>query len=218
MMDLDSKGKGIPFIFYAAYYPPLYSKLKAISLRELVEGIRKADKYTLFYHVFHPIFSSHLIPEEYSNDFAHWIAESLGDKELAELVSDIPGAEPRTIEDIRNDLIEILEPRINERRGIREFVFVSCTPIVYKTNYVANTLAEFLDLIQIIPDRALVWHFVSKRILGISKRNDFSEWLESNFGLSELAENLSKIDPQTYVYEEVLRRDIIRILERWLLR
>jgi hypothetical protein len=218
MMDLDSKGKGTPFIFYAAYYPPLYSKLKAKTLRELVEGIKKADKYMLFYHVFHPIFSSHLIPEEYSNDFAHWIAESLGDKELAELVSDIPGAEPRTIEDIRNGLIEILKPRVDERRGIENFVFVSCMPIVYKTNYIANTLAEFLDLIQTISGGALVWHFVSKRVLGISKRNDFSEWLDSNFGLSELAEKLSKIDPQTYIDEEVLRRDIIRVLERWLLR
>ncbi|WP_338604230.1 DUF5752 family protein [Sulfolobus tengchongensis] len=218
MMDLDSKGKGIPFEFYAAYYPPLYSKLKARNLKELVENIKKADKYALFYHVFHPIFSSHLIPEEYSNDFAHWIAESLGDKELAELVSDIPGVEPRTIEDIRSDLIEILEPRINEKTGLREFVFVSCRPIIYRTNYVANSLAEFLDMIQVIPGRSLVWHFVSRRVLGLTKRNDFSEWLDSNFGLSDLAEALSKIDPQTYVNEEVLRRDIIRTLERWLLK
>ncbi|BDB99257.1 DUF5752 family protein [Saccharolobus caldissimus] len=218
MMDLDSKGKGIPFEFYAAYYPPVYSKLKARSLKELVEGIKKADKYSLFYHIFHPIFSSHLIPEEYSNDFAHWIAESLGDKELAELVSDISGSEPRTVEDVRKDLIEILEPRANDTIGLSEFVFVSCRPIIYKTNYVARSLAEFLDLIQTIPARSLVWHFVTKRVLGITRRNDFSEWLETNFGLTEVAEALSRIDPQTYVNEEILRKDIIKILERMLLK
>ncbi|MEM0165762.1 MAG: DUF5752 family protein [Saccharolobus sp.] len=218
MMDLDSKGKGIIFEFYAAYYPPVYSKLKAKTLKELVEGIKKADKYSLFYHIFHPIFTSHLIPEEYSNDFSHWIAVSLGEKELAELVSDIPGAEPRTVEDVRKDLIEILEPRANNKLALSDFVFVSCRPIIYKTNYIATTLAEFLDEIQTIPGRSLVWHFVTKRVLGIAKRNDFSEWLESNFGLSDVAEVLSKIDPQTYLSEEVLRKDIIRILERMILK
>lgn len=218
MMDLDSKGKGMPFEFYGAYYPPIYSKLKAKNLRELVIGIRNADKYSLFYHVFHPIFSSHLIPEEYSNDFAHWIAENLGYKELAELVSDIPGAEPRTVEDIRKDLIEILEPRADDKIALYPFVFISCRPIVYKTNYSANTLAEFLDLIQQIPSRSLVWHFVAKRVLGYSKRNDFSEWIEMNFGLTDVAEALSKLDPQTYVNEEILRKDIIKTLERGLLK
>jgi hypothetical protein len=59
---------------------------------------------------------------------------------------------------------------------------------------------------------------VAKRVLGITRRNDFSEWLETNFGLTEVAEALSRIDPQTYVNEEILRKDIIKILERMLLK
>ncbi|AAY81132.1 DUF5752 family protein [Sulfolobus acidocaldarius] len=218
MIDLDSKGKGIQFQFYAAYYPPIYSKLKANNIRELMEGVKKCDNYSLFYHIFHPVFSSHLIPEEYSNDFAHWISESLGDKELAELVSDIPGAEPRTVDNIRSDLINVLSLRSNGRVALSPFVFVSCRVITYKTNYVANTLGEFLDCLSEIPGRSLVWHFVTRRVLGYTNRNDFSSWLETNFGLSEVAEELSKIDPQTYVDEEVLRSDIIKTLERWLLK
>jgi hypothetical protein len=39
----------------------------------------------------------------YSNDFARWVGEEVGDEELAAALSDISGAEPATIEDIRKE-------------------------------------------------------------------------------------------------------------------
>ena len=60
----------------------------------------------------------------YSNDFAQWVGEEVGDEELAAALSDISGAEPATIEDIRREIVAILEPAADERRGRSEFVFV----------------------------------------------------------------------------------------------
>ncbi len=217
MVDLYNYGKGIPFVFQGAYYPKLYSKLKANNLAQLADGISKADKFSIFYHIFHPIFSSHLVAEDLPNDFAVWIDQSLGLRELAEKVADIPGGEPRSAEDVRRELLSIINSYKTVREGLREFVFVSCYPITYDTGKKASTLAEFLDTLATVDARSVVWHFVSKRILGMSSRNDFSSWIEENFGLKDVASKLSSIDPQTYTDEEKLRQDIVSTLEGELL-
>ncbi|RFA93943.1 DUF5752 family protein [Pyrobaculum aerophilum] len=214
---LDTSGRGEPFKFYTAYYLSFYSKKRARTLRELLEGIKIADKNTLFHHLFHTIRSKHLIPPRYSNDFARWVGEEVGDEELAAALSDISGAEPATIEDIRKEIIAIMEPYADDRRGKSEFVFVAMEPVVIETDYVARTLGDFLDLIEVVPGESVIYHFVTRRVLEGTGRNDFSIWLEKNFGLTEVAAALSKIDPLMYNSEEALRRDIIKTLRKWLL-
>lgn len=215
--SLDTSGRGIPFKFYTAYYLSFYSRRRAKTLRDLLEGIKAADKNTLFHHLFHTIRSKHLIPPKYTNDFAHWVGEEVGDEELAAALSDISGAEPATIEDIRREIVEILEPHADDRAGRSEFVFVAMEPVVVETNYVANTLGEFLDMLEVVPGESIVYHFVTRRVLDGAGQNDFSTWLEKNFGLAEVAESLSRIDPLMYNSEEALRGDILKTLRRWLL-
>jgi hypothetical protein len=91
---------------------------------ELLEGVKTADRNTLFHHVFHAVRAKHLLPPMYSNDFARWVGEEVGDEDMAAALSDISGAAPATIEDIRKEIAAILEPAADERRGRSEFVFV----------------------------------------------------------------------------------------------
>jgi len=215
--SLDTRGRGVPFKFYMAYYVSLYSRRRATTLRELLEGVKTVDRNTLFHHLFHTIRAKHLMPPKYTNDFARWVGEEVGDEELAAALSDISGAEPATIEDIRKELVSILEPVADERRGRSELVFVSMEPVVVETKYVAHTLADFLDLIEAVPGESIVYHFVTRRVLEGTGRNDFSIWLEKNFGLAEVADALSRIDPLMYNSEEALREAILTTLKRWLL-
>lgn len=217
-MDLDTVGKGISFKFYSAYYPPKYAKLKANSLEELYDKVPIADRHSIFYHVFHPMLSSHAVPEDLPNDFAFWARDSLHDEELAEILADLPGAEPLNVEDIRREILEVLKTYgVTNRVGEYPFIFMSCVPVVYYTGVEVKTLAEFLDAVATVPVRSIFYHFVYKRVIGEKTRNDFSNWLESNFGLTELANELSKLDPQTYTDEEKFRGDLLKVLERWLL-
>jgi len=165
----------------------------AYTLRELLEGVKTADKNTLFHHVFHAVRAKHLLPPMYNNDFARWVGEEVGDEELAAALSDISGAEPTTIEDIRKELVAILEPAADERRGKSEFVFVGMEPVVVETKYVAQTLAEFLDLVEVVPGESILYHFVTRWVLCGAARNDFSTWLDKNFGLAEVADELSRV-------------------------
>jgi len=132
--SLDTKGRGIPFNFYTAYYVSTYSRRKAYTLRELLEGVKTAHRNTLFHHVFHAVRAKHLLPPMYNNDFARWVGEEVGDEELAAALSDISGAEPATIEDIRKEIVAILEPAADERRGRSEFVFVGMEPVWWRLN------------------------------------------------------------------------------------
>nr|WP_264317702.1 DUF5752 family protein [Pyrobaculum calidifontis] len=145
------------------------------------------------------------------------MGEEVGDEDLAAELSDISGAEPATLEDIRKEIVEILEPRADERAGREKFIFVGMEPVVVETDHVAHTLADFLDLLEVVPGESIVYHFVTRRVLEGAGRNDFSTWLEKNFGLSDVAAQLSKIDPLMYNSEEALREAILRTLKKALL-
>ncbi|EWG06947.1 MAG: hypothetical protein ASUL_07154 [Candidatus Aramenus sulfurataquae] len=214
-MNLDTVGKGISFKFYSAYYPPKYAKLKANSLEELYDKVSIADKHSIFYHVFHPTLSSHAVPEDLPNDFVFWARDSLHDEELADILADLPGAEPLNVEDIRREILEVLKTcGVTNRVGEYPFVFMSFVPVVYYTGVEVKTLAEFLDAVTTVHARSIFYHFVYKRVIGEKTRNDFSDWLESNFGLTALANKLSKLNPQTYAVEEKFRGDLLEVLER----
>ncbi|MFN3804471.1 MAG: DUF5752 family protein [Pyrobaculum sp.] len=202
------------FRFYTAYYLSLYAKMRAWTLRELLEGIERADRNTLFHHLFHTVRAKHLLPPRYHHDFARWVGEEVGDEELAAELSDISGAEPATIEDIRRELVEILQPKADDRRGKSNFVFVAMEPVVVETSHVAKTPEELLDLIQVVPGESVVYHFVTRRVLEGAPKNDFSTWLEG-VGRLKAARELSQIDPLIYNSEEALRREIVKVLEKY---
>jgi len=184
---------------------------------ELLEGIKTADRNTLFHHVFHAVRAKHLLPPMYSNDFARWVGEEVGDEDMAAALSDISGAAPATIEDIRKEIAAILEPAADERRGRSEFVFVGMEPVVVETKYVAQTPAEFLDLVDAVPGESILYHFVARWVLCGAGRNDFSTWLDKDFGLAEVADELSSVDPLAFNREEALREAVLRVLKKRLL-
>lgn len=54
------------------------------------------------------------------------------------------GKEPRTVENVREDLIKILSEARISRTANKPFYFITCKPEVYNTERVAKSLAEFL--------------------------------------------------------------------------
>jgi hypothetical protein len=75
-------------------------------LREFAGVLKKITIDSIYFH----IFEARLRLEKPTNDFSYWIENSLGDKELADEIS---GFDPytRTLEDLRNKLIQIVERR-----------------------------------------------------------------------------------------------------------
>ena len=86
-----------------------------------------------------------------------------------------------------------------------------------ETKYVAQTPAEFLDLVDAVPGESILYHFVTRWVLCGAGRNDFSTWLDKNFGLADVADELSSVDPLAFNREEALREAVIRMLKKRLL-
>ena len=78
-------------------------------------------------------------------------------------------------------------------------------------------MAEFIDIIASISIRSIAYHFIFRRIIGYEDKNDFSKWIEDNYGLTEISKKLSSLDPQTYTDEEMLRGDLLKIFEQEML-
>ncbi|MFA5351029.1 MAG: DUF5752 family protein [Candidatus Omnitrophota bacterium] len=93
--------KSVSFILPTNYF--------VYDLEEFAKVLKKITIDSIYFH----IFEARLRLEKSTNDFSYWIENSLGDKELADKIS---GFDPytRTLEDLRNKIIQIVERRITD--------------------------------------------------------------------------------------------------------
>jgi hypothetical protein len=82
----------------------------AWTLQEMADGIRLLGHQSLHYH----FISSRLRPPLRMNDFSHWIEHSLGLPRLADRLNRIDFYND-TLDDLRQDLLALLEPRKSRR-------------------------------------------------------------------------------------------------------
>jgi hypothetical protein len=100
-------GAGEEFHFIKSVSFILPTNYVAYDLEEFIRILKKITIDSIYFHVF----EARLRLEKPNNDFSIWIENSLGDKELADNIS---GFDPytRTLEDLRNNIIRIIEKRI----------------------------------------------------------------------------------------------------------
>ena len=98
-------GEEFHFIKSVSFILP--TNYAAYDLKEFAEVLKKITIDSIYFH----IFEARLRLEKPTNDFSCWIENSLGDKELA---NNISGFDPytRTLEDLRNKIIQIVERKI----------------------------------------------------------------------------------------------------------
>lgn len=80
----------------------------AYDLKEFVDILKKITLDSIYFH----IFEARLRIEKGNNDFSNWIANSIGDKELADEISRLDPY-TYTLEGLRNILINLIETRIS---------------------------------------------------------------------------------------------------------
>jgi len=99
--------RSISFIAWADYY--------ASDLREFADVLRKITIDSIYFH----IFESRLRLEKDTNDFSFWIGTALGEKELAQRIEQFDPY-TLTLEDLRQQLIRLIEERIAESYGLSQ--------------------------------------------------------------------------------------------------
>jgi hypothetical protein len=208
------------FQFLKARYVVELTGLKAKSLKEFREILEKADATTLFYHVYHPLLASHLVPYEYPNDFSYWFSDSLQDKDLAEQTANISLPENGGLEELREILLSKLShPKRSQTFEVRpgnEFDFVRCRIVVFPAGTIANSLDELADGITQASELSIFYHLVTSRLFKRSKYDDFSEWILANTKYPDLAERIRKVDPTTHMTVKSLQEELELTIQKFM--
>lgn len=183
---------------------------KAKHLRELWDGIEGASDESIFHHTYQYFSKGHMF--EYTNDFAHWAGESLGERVLAEHLSSIDPYEFTGIHDLRNRLLEVIDdylenfPEPGEAMPGNEFYFNETITMVFSAGIKAHNLAEFLIAFRYVDASSLYYHFYDSRSRLGSGRDDFSRWCEDNLAETDVTEKIKAIDPFMHTLEGIRER------------
>ena len=194
--------------------------VKAQNLRELRDQLKNIHAGCLYYHFWGGLLHPHFDDPEFQNDFAVWASCNLHDSKISEQLSVIDPQVFTDIEDLRKEVIEIVEERLSESEHVpwvktgQEFHFIRSQIVIFDTGVCLNDPEKLPDIIPNMSLSSIFYHFIDSRRRTRENKNDFSIWLKS-FGnkYRGLIESLDKIDPY-FTTLNMLRREISIIFEK----
>jgi hypothetical protein len=211
-----------PFWFRECFLMTMPLGKKAMNLRDLLQILREVDDAVLYYHLVQSRLAVTQPVVEYPNDFALWAATSLQDSKLAEKLSSFDPFDYDDFQRVREAILDILDeylwdlPNIPWVRPGFEMHLCEASMVVIKSEISANTLKEFCQNLEKVGLDSVYYHFFEARQrLGMNHTDDFSYWMETNFGLPELVAAIRDIDVYFYTLKEV-RDTLLRLIRQHL--
>ena len=210
-----------PFKFYTRLTLPQLTGIYALNLKELLDGIKKADDSIIYYHTHHYLIQHHYIVPDAPNDFAHWVIHALGEKLLGEEISSIDMFTYNTMGDYKQELIRRLKAFISKDSKTRRvemnerFNFMKAVTFVMSSGKEAYTLGEFRDILKNITIFSVYYHFFESHFRLSSGLDDFSIWIKDELRLPDLAGKIANIDPYSVTMDK-LKEQIINYTEKYL--
>lgn len=208
-----------PFYFNTSEHLLRIGRQKANNLSELHHAMQTCPDDSIFQHTFRTLQDHHFIRQGFSNDFAHWTLFACNEPALAEQFASVDVREFTAIEGLRRRMVEILDEflEVENRTGARlahePFYFCASDIVVLPTVFRADSLPAFLDGLNQVSVHSIHHHFIEARLRLHSMSNDFSQWLEAEIGLADVADAIERIDIYTNTMEGV-RRQIARIVSQ----
>ncbi|MBI1912401.1 MAG: hypothetical protein HYS21_10415 [Deltaproteobacteria bacterium] len=206
------------FKFFECYALIRMTGRKASDILEFMEILKQVSAESIFHHVHQYFLKPHISPPDFSNDFAVWAAENLGEQNLAEALANLNPFEFSNVEDIRAELIRIITEHLKSYPPPRpvlpgkEFFFNESITIVVPTGLEATQLHDFAMILKEIDYSSIYFHFYEARLRLGKERDDFSHFLDECLDCPTLAARIKSFDPYMYTTED-LRAKIIKLLE-----
>lgn len=220
MPSLTSDNKKA-FRFYTRMHLSALTGLKAATLDELLTLLKEVPGACIYHHTHRFLQQHQYLSPEPPNDFAYWVTEILGEKELGERLASIDTVQFTTIRALRDKIVAMIEeyleynPTARKRfaRKEEEFHFIRSMSFVIPTKYTAVNLQEFANVLEKITIDSIYFHMFEARLRLGKEKNDFSLWLETAQGQLDLARKIERLDPYTQTLED-LRKTIIQIIKK----
>lgn len=175
---------------------------RAQTLRELRDVLRDVHPGCIYYHFWGTLLRPQFVDRDYNNDFAAWCHHSLHDSTVAERLAVIDPADFVDMEELRQELIDVIEERLDESevmlfaRSDQQFHFIRSVIVVFDTG---RRVADPAALSLILPELSvgsIFYHFVDARRREPILQDDFRAWL-AGWGseYQELSDALAEVDP-----------------------
>jgi hypothetical protein len=206
--NLDKSAKD-PFWFRECFLIPMPIGTKVVNLRELLHALREVSDAVLYYHLLQCRLAVAPPTVEFPNDFALWAAVALQDSALAEKLSSFDPLDCDNLGQVRQEIIDILEeylwdlPFVPWARPGFEFHFCEASTVVIRSEITAQNLREFCLALNKVGLDSTYYHFFEARWRLGRPIDDFSYWIETNFGLPKLVADIRGIDIYFYNLREI---------------
>lgn len=191
---------------------------RAQNLRELRDNLVSIHPGSIYYHFWGGLLRPRFDDPEYNNDFASWARHALHDTRLAERLGIIDPAEYPDLELLRQELIEVIEERIEESnetltwaRNDQQFHFVRAQTVAFDTGLRLASPAALGRAIPTLSLGSIFYHFIDARRREPQGIDDFRSWLDQ-FGDAHagLRSGLAEVDPYFISLAE-LRQQLARL-------
>ena len=197
---------------------------RAHNLRELRDRLQTTRPGCIYYHFWGGLLRPSFDDPEYQNDFAVWAYHGLHDRFLAERLALVDPTDFDDLEDLRRELIEIIEERLDENDLVpwaaahQQFQFIRSQIVVFDTGIRISQPKELKQQIPQLTVGSVFYHFVDARQRTSNKNDDFTEWLKGfGDGYDELLEQIAALDPYFKSLTE-LRSQLREIFEEYMYR
>jgi hypothetical protein len=175
---------------------------RAQTLREMRDILRDVHPGCIYHHFWGTLLRPQFSSREYNNDFADWCHSYLHDNRVAERLAVIDPADYQDIEDLRQELIDVLEERLDETEVMlfaqadQQFHFVRSVIVEFDTHKRLKHPQELVDVLPQMSVGSIFYHLIDARRRDPASRDDFRIWLLSlGPEYQSLCDTLAEVDP-----------------------
>jgi len=186
--------------------------LRAQNLKELRQGISLVAEQCLHYHFWSRLLRPQFGEADFTNDFAAWVAQDVGDLETAERLDALNPSLFPDLEALREAVLSVLDERVTRgdflswARSRSDFFFVKAQMLVFDTGSEARSPRELGEQIARSHGGSVFYHFVDARRRTPDRRDDYSTWLASRGVPEEALRPLARLDPYLFTLRELRDR------------
>lgn len=175
---------------------------KAQSLLELKDKISTIGLDSIYYHFWGGRLRTSFEHREYHNDFSSWVHSQLHDDILAERLEILNPQDYDNLEELRAELMNIIDDRLDEREYIpwskseERFQFIKSKLVVFQTRHQIVQPRDLMNILPLLTRSSLFYHFIDATRRTPEGTDDFTLWLEGfKEKYQELIKEIRMIDP-----------------------
>jgi len=190
----------------------------AFNLREFRDRIAGCATDVIYHHFCETLMAPTFDYPDFRNDFALWVKRQLEENALAERLGILDPYSYGTMEDLRKEVLEILDDGICDMNFCpavspgHEYHFRQAVTVVFETGARVERPEEMAAAVEAMTMGSVYFHFLEARRRTPGRVDDFSLWLEE-FGepWSDAVSALRSIDFLFQTLAE-LQSDLVRVL------